>query len=164
VTAPRLRGAFVWVFSALIMLTSMGYYQAAHAQASYEPRVSISDLQKQFSLSGTWRFKAGDNPAWAAPGFDDSFWGSKSIPGRWPSGGYPESGQIAWYRLTVKLLADGGFGPMDDLHLALLAKFTLAVNCSAALASCRRSLSVTTTVCRFFKFPRPLSCLMVGSC
>ena len=120
-TLPRLRGAFVCVLGALIMLTSMGFYQAAYAQASYEPRVSIPDLQRQFSLSGTWRFKAGDNPAWAAPGFDDSLWGSKSIPGRWPSGGYPESGQIAWYRLTVKLLADGGFGPMDDSHLAMLA-------------------------------------------
>lgn len=120
-TAPRLRGAFVWVFGALIIIASMGFHQAAHAQASHEPRASISDLQKQFSLSGTWRFKAGDNPAWAAPDFDDSLWDSKPIPGRWPAGGYPESGQVGWYRLTVKLLADGGFGPLDDSHLALLA-------------------------------------------
>ena len=56
-----------------------------------------------------------------APGFDDSLWDSKPIPGRWPAGGYPESGQVGWYRLTVKLLADGGFGPLDDSHLALLA-------------------------------------------
>lgn len=117
-TAPRLRGAFVWVFGALIIIASMGFHQAAHAQASHEPRASISDLQKQFSLSGTWRFKAGDNPAWAAPDFDDSLWDSKPIPGRWPAGGYPESGQVGWYRLTVKLLADGGFGPLDDSHLA----------------------------------------------
>lgn len=120
-TLPRLRGAFVWVLGALIMLASMGFHQAVFGQASHEPRVSISDLQKQFSLSGTWRFKAGDDAAWAAPGFDDSLWDSKPIPGRWPSGGYPESGQIGWYRLTVKLLSDGGFGPLDDSHLAMLA-------------------------------------------
>jgi sigma-B regulation protein RsbU (phosphoserine phosphatase) len=32
------------------------------------------DRQPVASIDGLWRFHLGDDPAWAAPGFDDSTW------------------------------------------------------------------------------------------
>jgi diguanylate cyclase (GGDEF)-like protein len=55
------------------------------------------------SLRGHWRFQPGDDPARAAPEFDDSRWGTVSLPSRWPEGGYPDHGQMGWYRLTLRL-------------------------------------------------------------
>jgi diguanylate cyclase (GGDEF)-like protein len=52
-------------------------------------------------LAGLWRFRAGDNAAWAAPAFNDASWDSVSVPRAWPAtavgGGY------GWYRLHLAL-------------------------------------------------------------
>lgn len=60
-------------------------------------------LSDGVSLSGQWRFKPGDDFDWASPGLNDGDWGYMDVPGRWPTGGYPDSGQIAWYRMTLKI-------------------------------------------------------------
>ncbi len=58
------------------------------------------------SLSGQWRFQQGDDLRWASPEFDDSGWRFRSVPGNWPTGGFPETDQYAWYRLTLHLDAE----------------------------------------------------------
>ena len=70
-------------------------------------------------LFGPWRFHVGDDPGWAAPGFDDTAWGevdlhspdgvadpdlgtSGYVPG-WTAQGYPRYSGYAWYRLRVNI-------------------------------------------------------------
>ncbi|MEH6611733.1 MAG: diguanylate cyclase [Halioglobus sp.] len=65
------------------------------------PTVSLSTVQEGFSLVGDWRFQPGDDVTWAAPEFDDQNWTSHAVPGRWPKGGYPQTNQFAWYRLSL---------------------------------------------------------------
>lgn len=41
--------------------------------AAAQPRLPVS-LGEPVALSGPWRFRVGDDPPWADPGFDDSAW------------------------------------------------------------------------------------------
>jgi diguanylate cyclase (GGDEF)-like protein len=66
------------------------------------PQLSAADIEKTHSLVGDWRFRPGDDPAWAAPGYDDSGWVDHRVPQRWPDGGFEGSNQFGWYRLTLK--------------------------------------------------------------
>jgi hypothetical protein len=65
--------------------------------------VDASAAGEPVKLTAPWRHQAGDNPAWAAPAFDDSNWplvpGDKELPqaGNGADGGY------GWYRMRVKL-------------------------------------------------------------
>lgn len=69
------------------------------------------------ALVGPWRFRTGDDPAWAHPDFDDSSWATVDmtaetdpsdpsqmalLPG-WTSRGYPSYSGFAWYRLQVNV-------------------------------------------------------------
>ena len=83
------------------------------------PRVSEGELLGPVSLSGDWKFQPGDDPRWASPDFDDRQWMNAPLPGRWPAGGYPESGQFAWYRLTLVLDKYRDGQPASDFELAL---------------------------------------------
>jgi hypothetical protein len=70
-------------------------------------------------LTGPWKFRTGDNMAWAQPGFDDSTWATMDltpavgpyhpifgngdyVPG-WTARGYKGTSGYAWYRLRVNL-------------------------------------------------------------
>jgi diguanylate cyclase (GGDEF)-like protein len=64
--------------------------------------VSVSDARSGMSLAGNWHFMPGDDVAWAMPGYDDASWHRTAVPGFWPEGGYPETEQMAWYRLTLQ--------------------------------------------------------------
>lgn len=66
------------------------------------PVVGAEVLQDGFSLERQWQFRPGDDLAWAAPEYDSTDWVERDVPGRWRAGGYPESNQMAWYRLTLK--------------------------------------------------------------
>lgn len=75
------------------------------------------------ALDGPWRFRAGDNPAWAAPELDDRGWdtitlisrpetrdGDVGIPGYldgWRARGHPDLGGYGWYRRQVALPQQG---------------------------------------------------------
>jgi hypothetical protein len=39
-------------------------------------------------LEGAWQFQIGDNPEWAAPGFNDSAWRQITAEDTWGSQGY----------------------------------------------------------------------------
>lgn len=57
-------------------------------------------------LDDGWRFHVGDDSAFAEPEFDDRAWKTRGISEPWADGGYPEAGQMAWYRLKVELPSD----------------------------------------------------------
>ena len=50
-----------------------------------------------------WQFHIGDNPAWAAPGFDDSAWEKLSPDKPWGAQGHPNTEGFGWYRYHVTL-------------------------------------------------------------
>lgn len=54
------------------------------------------------ALDGPWRFRTGDDAAWAQPSFDDGSWNTLAVPGEWELalGGYDGFG---WYRRQVVL-------------------------------------------------------------
>lgn len=51
------------------------------------------------------RFQIGDDPARAAPDFDDSAWVRPEIPGSWQSHGLGNVGQTGWYRMEFHVPA-----------------------------------------------------------
>lgn len=77
-------------------------------------------------LAGRWRFRPGDDPAWAEPGFDDAAWDVLTVPARWEPQGYPTLDGFAWYRtrFAVKDPAAGPYvlllGLVDDLDEVFL--------------------------------------------
>jgi phosphoserine phosphatase RsbU/P len=73
----------------------------------------ITGRQPITSLDGLWRFHAGDNPAWASPGFDDSAWPLIRSDQSWTTQGYPTINGYAWYRFKVQVPGDGR--PVDLL-------------------------------------------------
>jgi cephalosporin-C deacetylase len=83
-------------------------------------------LQAQNLLRYEWKFMTGDDPAWAAPGFDDSGWKTIQAGTDWENQGYGAYDGFAWYRQTLIIPAslredaeeNGGFvlylGRIDD--------------------------------------------------
>jgi hypothetical protein len=59
-------------------------------------------------LDGPWQFHTGDNPAWAAPGFDDSNWQQIETGRAWESQGHKNYTGFAWYRRRITLPAGAG--------------------------------------------------------
>lgn len=49
-------------------------------------------------LAGEWRFRTGDDPAWAQPGLDDSLWDRVRAPALWDAAGYADYDGYGWYR------------------------------------------------------------------
>ena len=78
-------------------------------------------------LSGTWRFRLGDDRTWAQPGADDAGWDRVRVPDIWDVQGYGGYDGYAWYRTTVTLTAaQAGYdlvlvlGAVDDLDEAFV--------------------------------------------
>ena len=93
---------------------------AMHEATELAPAIASSD--GVHALTGTWRFRTGDDPAYAAAGFDDSVWETIAVPGTWELAGRPEYDGFAWYRLRFTLPAGGSardaawleLGKLDD--------------------------------------------------
>lgn len=56
------------------------------------------------ALDGAWRFRTGDDPAWAAPALDDAAWRTLEVPGEWEIGIGDYDG-FGWYRRELRLPA-----------------------------------------------------------
>jgi hypothetical protein len=92
----------------------LGYFApGAHAQT----QITLGNATTQ--LNGPWKFRTGDNLAWAQPDFDDSGWGTMDLtppkgsydpllgssgylPG-WTARGYKGYSGYAWYRLKTNV-------------------------------------------------------------
>lgn len=66
------------------------------------------DRVPMVELDGPWHFHAGDSPAWASAGFDDSSWSLLAAGKSWSEQGYRGYTGTAWYRLRVMLPAHEG--------------------------------------------------------
>lgn len=93
-------------------------------QANPRPRnstatpIAIAGLGKgTVTLNGPWRFHFGDDPAWAAPGFDDSAWEQLTADRPWGAQGYSGSTGFAWYRCNIALTPAPGIPPQFSLLL-----------------------------------------------
>ncbi|MEZ5490921.1 MAG: response regulator [Gammaproteobacteria bacterium] len=64
--------------------------------------LEISSLDEPVSVAGEWRFRPGDDPAWAGRDFDDSQWDRVTVPSQSPEG-YPGHSGMGWYRTTLQL-------------------------------------------------------------
>ncbi|HEY6515858.1 MAG TPA: hypothetical protein VIY50_06915 [Steroidobacteraceae bacterium] len=89
------------------------------AAATQTPAVIVEQNEAMATLTGPWRFRIGDNPAWADPGGDDSDWeqvdlsapasatdGDVGLPhytAGWAARGHPGYFGYAWYRLHLSL-------------------------------------------------------------
>ncbi|CAN5507469.1 hypothetical protein BH10ACI4_BH10ACI4_10710 [soil metagenome] len=88
---------------------------AAPGQAVVEIKLGESSTE----LAGPWKFRTGDDLAWAKTDLDDSSWGTMDLtppPGSadaslgisgylpgWTERGYPGYSGFAWYRLKVNV-------------------------------------------------------------
>ena len=96
----------------------MGLYHHAGAQNLLKPE---------------WKFKTGDESAWADPGYDDSHWKEIQAGNDWENQGYGNYDGFAWYRQTVFIderlkegaEETGGFvlylGRIDDSDITYLS-------------------------------------------
>ena len=87
------------VFAFLLGLLSLAVCAGGQTVDLSKDRVPVTEL------NGPWRFHAGDDPAWAVPGFDDSGWSRVTADKPWTEQGYKDYGGTAWYRLSVVLPA-----------------------------------------------------------
>jgi len=58
----------------LLLILLIGFAGNIHAQPAGSPVFYLNKLTTQDILLSGWVFKAGDNPAWANPAFDDRTW------------------------------------------------------------------------------------------
>ena len=66
----------------------------------------IPSLQAQNLLNFEWKFKTGDNSAWAFPEYDDSTWETIEAGTDWENQGYSTYDGFAWYRQKVVIPED----------------------------------------------------------
>jgi signal transduction histidine kinase/ActR/RegA family two-component response regulator len=70
---------------------------------------SASAAADSVDLSGEWRFRTGDDPAWADPELDDTGWDRISVPTGW--GRDDDAGEMAWYRRRLTVHPDAARRP-----------------------------------------------------
>ncbi len=71
------------------------------AAASAAPSLEALPPDCAVSLAAPWKFQAGDDSAWAGPGFDDSGWDQHPVPTGW---GFPRyDGELFWYRTEIQV-------------------------------------------------------------
>ena len=71
-------------------------------------------------LAGTWQFHLGDDPAWAAPGYDDSHWEQLTADKTWGAQGHPSYTGFAWYRRTINITPAPGADPDVALLIPII--------------------------------------------
>ena len=82
-------------------------------------------------LDGPWQFHLGDDPAWAAPGYDDSHWEQLTANKTWGAQGHPSYTGFAWYRRTIHIMPAPGAMP----NVALLIPPSTTPMSSTGMAS-----------------------------
>jgi len=86
--------------------------QARPANAPAAHTLVIDGLGKgTVPLDGPWQFHLGDDPAWAAPGYDDSHWEQLTSDKTWGAQSHPSYTGFAWYRRTINITPAPGADP-----------------------------------------------------
>jgi alpha-galactosidase len=92
----------------------------ARAETLLAPALA-TDGRALVALPRRWRFRPGDEPAWAAADFDDGAWEEIDVGVNWERAGHEELDGFAWYRtrFTAPRRAPGGplaleLGRIDD--------------------------------------------------
>jgi alpha-galactosidase len=67
--------------------------------------ILVRAAEETIPLTQGWKFQPGDNPAYAAPEFDDSAWVPIRVDKIWEDQGYEKLDGYAWYRLKFFLPA-----------------------------------------------------------
>ncbi len=106
----RLRLAVVLV---LVLATPALVTPAGAEARAWTPSERLLDL------AGPWKFKPGDDPAWAAPDLADADWRQIAIPTG--SGRHDARAELAWYRLEVRI------GPPEGLSREQRQRLRLGV-------------------------------------
>lgn len=65
-----------------------------------------SAVKPDYSLSGEWLFRTGDNKSWKESEYKDKQWKKIPVPSNWESQGYKDHNGFAWYRKHFLLPAD----------------------------------------------------------
>ncbi len=92
------RRAILVVGAAAVVVVESARPEAVVAQAN-APEASIR------VYDDGWRYRAGDEVAWAAPGFDDSDWDRVGTNEPWRLHGAPAE-RLGWYRKHVRVAPD----------------------------------------------------------
>lgn len=85
-----------------LVLALLALLCAATGHAQY---VDASAAGQPVKLTAPWRYHFGDDPAWAAAGFDDSQWQLIPPEQATPQQAEPADVNFGWYRIRVKLPA-----------------------------------------------------------
>lgn len=75
---------------------------AGSAPAEIAPAIVAAEVDP-VPLPGPWRFRPGDDAAWAAPEYDDASWETITVPSTWEQSGHPAYDGFAWYRTRFTL-------------------------------------------------------------
>lgn len=95
---PRTFRAAVWLFAAL---AATGSATAQSTPEHFSPRhFDATWLGARVGLGPNWLFSPNDNPAYAAPGYDDSGWRTVSTEKQLSDYGIHDI-SYAWYRMHV---------------------------------------------------------------
>jgi hypothetical protein len=114
----RLRRWLAVIFFAFAAVSSTAE-NAVNAPLTAPAATVIDGLGKgMVELDGPWQFHTGDDPAWAAPGFDDSGWERLRGDDTWGAQGHEGYTGFAWYRLHLALNPAPGAKPDFALMLA----------------------------------------------
>ncbi|TXS89234.1 diguanylate cyclase [Parahaliea maris] len=65
-----------------------------------------AQAQEGQKLKSGWRFRVGDDLAWARPGYDDRDWGEVNLPHRWEPSAGEDAGAYSWYRLHIRFSSE----------------------------------------------------------
>ncbi len=112
---------FAWFLLAWLVPMISPQAHAQRPQAPAQQQVTLGNSTVE--LTGPWKFRMGDDRAWAQPDFDDSGWSAMDLtpaPGSfnplignggylpgWTARGYKGYSGYAWYRLRINLKNDG---------------------------------------------------------
>lgn len=92
---------------------------AAAERASGLVVLDPGEAQAGQKLKSGWRFRVGDDLAWARPGYDDSDWAEVNLPHRWDSTGSEDGGAYSWYRLHIHFSSEPNWQNEQSLALRL---------------------------------------------
>ncbi len=98
--------ALLLCLAALIPVCTQAQVASQNSADLHPALFSIHSGEQQATpLNGLWRFRPGDDPAFADPAYDDSAWALLRSDKPWTEQGYENVTGFAWYRFRIQLPA-----------------------------------------------------------